>query len=250
MVMGYSTKAASMTLINNKWEMNLPEHRDQSLQWAYWEIERNAALNKNIRKGDILVDAGSEQGDLPAMFATWGAQVFLIEPNPLFWPTIKQCFEMNDVKPIGYFTGFASDTCLMPEELLEEPFQLQDHDGWPGCAWMDNLQNNDFRNVLERHHDTPQTTIDSLNLDHIDVINMDIEGAEVLALRGAEQTLREDKPLVFVSVHPSFMLKDHGVTQEQLLEWLESLGYEWEILATDHEVHVAAWHTEGRKYIR
>ena len=120
---------------------------------------------------------------------------------------------MNAQTPLGCFAGFASNKVEQPTDLLESPFAMQGDGLWPGCAFMDAHQNNDFRNVLERAHDTPQTTIDSLGIS-ADIINMDIEGAEWEALKGAEKTLRKYKPLVFVSIHPSFMEKD-SATQKR-----------------------------------
>lgn len=219
------------------------------MAWDRWEVERNTALHKNIKKGDLLIDVGSEQGDLPCMFSMWGAQVFMIEPNPKFWPTIKQIWAMNGQTPLGCFAGFASNHNVQPTDLLESPFAMQGDGLWPGCAFMDAHQNNDFRNVLERAHDTPQTTIDSLGIS-ADIINMDIEGAEWEALKGAEKTLRKYKPLVFVSIHPSFMEKDYGYTKEDLLFWMHELGYEAELLAIDHEHHYSFWHPEGKPYVR
>lgn len=243
------------TLISKRWEIDLPKHRHDALDWDHWEKERLDALHKNIVEGDILYDVGAEQGDLTCLFAMWGAQVIPIEPNPLFWPTIRQIFHMNGIDaPYGFFAGFASNKVERPDDLLESPFALPDRDDWPGCAYMDIVQTNDFRNVLERNHDTPQTKIDGKAFledpIHADIINIDVEGAEWEVLKGAEWTLKEYMPLVFVSVHPEFMVNDYGYTKEDLLFWMDSLGYEAELLAIDHEHHYVFWHPEGKKYVR
>lgn len=243
------------TLINDKWKIVLPEHRSTSLVWSQWEKERNLALNKNIKEGDVLIDVGSESGDLPCMFSMWGAEVFMIEPNPLFWATIKQIWGMNAQTPLGCFAGFASNKDVQPTDLLESPFRIPGDGLWPGCAFMDAHQNNDFRNVLERAHDTPQTTIDSLVFNDTkilapSIINIDCEGAEWEVLKGAADTLDVHMPLVFVSVHPEFMVNDYGYTKEDLLFWMSELGYEAELLAIDHEHHYSFWHPEGKPYVR
>lgn len=239
-----------MTLISKRWEIVLPQHRHDALDWDNWEKERLDALHKNIEPGDLLIDVGAEQGDLSCLFSMWGADVALVEPNPKFWPTIKQIFDANAQLPLKTFAGFASNKNVTPTDLLESPFALEPQRGWPGCAYMDAIQNNDFRNVLERAHDTPQIKLDSFRPGIVKIINCDVEGAEWEVLKGAEWILTRDKPLVFVSVHPEFMQNDYGYTQYDMTFWMESLGYEWEVLAIDHETHVAFWHPDGKKYAR
>lgn len=238
------------TLISKRWTINLPQHRHDALDWDNWEKERLAALYKNIDKNDILLDIGAEQGDLTCLFALWGAKVVAVEPNPLFWPTIRQIFHMNGIdRPWDFFAGFASNKDEWPTDLLESPFALKWHDGWPGCAYMDIVQTNDFRNVLERHHDTPQTTLDSMAFP-ANILNLDVEGAEWEVLKGAELMINAFKPLIFVSVHPDFMVNDYGYTKEDLLFWMAGLGYKTELLAIDHEHHYAFWHPDGKEYIQ
>jgi len=48
---------------------------------------------------------------------------------------------------------------------------------------------------------TVDDLVDGLQLDRLNWIKMDIEGAEVEALKGAEKTLRHYRPLLFMEVH-------------------------------------------------
>lgn len=59
---------------------------------------------------------------------------------------------------------------------------------------------------------------------HPDVIKIDVEGAELAVLRGAERTLRSDRPTVILSVHPRQMVS-LGATVEELEQLLRDLGY-------------------------
>ena len=71
---------------------------------------------------------------------------------------------------------------------------------------------------------------------HPDVINVDVEGAEMLVMKGATRTLLEDRPLVWLSVHPDLMLRDFGVEHvEELFEFMHSVGYGREYLGTDFQ---------------
>jgi hypothetical protein len=62
-------------------------------------------------------------------------------------------------------------------------------------------------------------TIDSLGLPPPDVMKIDVEGAEVLLINGAEQTIHTHRPLIFMSLHISIP------TAHNLATRLESMGY-------------------------
>lgn len=89
----------------------------------------------------------------------------------------------------------------------------------------------------------------------VDLIKLDIEGAEVAALRGAEQTLRRDKPALLIEVAPDALAKQ-GASRAALLDLLKSLDYElytfdaatgWPTPATSAEIdgNVIALHASA-----
>ncbi len=233
------------TLINGRWNLLLPDHRAARPQWKIenggWETERLAAMHDVIEPSMTLFDIGAEEGDLPALFATWGADVIPFEPNPLVWPNIRFIWEANNLPaPRGYFTGFACNQTNPNPLQLEPIFAEPPRDGWPACAYGPVIGDHGFRNVSERFHDTPQIKIDDycqIHDIHPDVLTMDVEGAELEVLRGAENVLRERKIPVFVSIHPEFIQAMHGYTDAAVHDFMRGLGYTGQHIATDHEQH-------------
>lgn len=63
-----------------------------------------------------------------------------------------------------------------------------------------------------------------LKLASIDVIKMDIEGAEYAALQGAKQTLEQFHPLLLLEVIDDALQKQQS-SADQVLQFLHSLGY-------------------------
>ena len=69
------------------------------------------------------------------------------------------------------------------------------------------------------------------------LIKIDIEGAELLALRGAEQWLRRPHTDVLLSLHPQYLGPRYGHTPEEVLGFLRDRGYATRFIASDHEEH-------------
>jgi hypothetical protein len=59
-------------------------------------------------------------------------------------------------------------------------------------------------------------------------IKVDVEGAEYFVLKGAQVTLKESKPCVFLSTHSAEL-------RENCLKYLAGFGYKIEILSQDKE---------------
>lgn len=73
------------------------------------------------------------------------------------------------------------------------------------------------------------TTLDTFAaawaLTRMDAVKIDVEGAELEVLRGAEATLRRFRPVLLMEMNPS-ALAERGGTPEALLDALAALGYE------------------------
>lgn len=79
---------------------------------------------------------------------------------------------------------------------------------------------------------TIDTLVDELGLKRVDWIKMDIEGAEIEALRGAGRTLEVFSPVLFIEVHE---------TMEPLTRSLTKSGYKFEKAKFDQPPNHHGW---------
>lgn len=200
---------------------------------SHWERARLASMQELLKPGYTLVDVGTEHGWLTAVYGGFCGHenVILVEPSPEFWPNIRLIWEHNDFpNPFACYQAFAGD---------ENAGEYEVPDMWPDCAEGDEIGAMAYR-YIGQHADIATVTIDKIALNHdvwIDAITIDIEGAELLALRGAAHVLIEHRPLVWVSIHPDLMERDFGHKRSDVLDLMASLDYTAERLEIDHEEH-------------
>lgn len=233
----------TMTTINGQWTLDLPPHRAARPEWETgWERQRLDRMYETIKPGQVVFDIGTEEGDLTALYALWGAQVVMFEPNPYVWPNIRWIWEANHLKPpLGWFVGFASNQIDIAPKNVERIFIEPDRDGWPACAYGPLIGDHGFRVVTQRSHDTPQTTLDHW-VDQYqiipDVITLDVEGAELRVMEGAAELLAVVRPIVFMSVHERFLIDEYQSHPQYLWAFMTGLDYGFELIYWDHEAHV------------
>ncbi len=87
----------------------------------------------------------------------------------------------------------------------------------------------DLEDTGSQMQPTPVVTLDAFcaerGIAHVDFIRMDIEGAELMALRGASQILDRDRPHVLVEIHPAMLESRFGGTAHAVVELFTRRGY-------------------------
>lgn len=199
-----------------------------------WEFARFKSLQENLKFGDVFFEIGAEHGWMSAIIGREfvGAEnMVLFEPSPEFWVNIRKTWEYNGLpEPLGCYCGFAGEaTTAAPGR------------SWPAEAVKDAAEHS----AMAYCKLSPDTVIPTITIDdyvvlsgHIpDAINVDVEGAELMVIRGAAGTLRDHRPLVWVSVHPDLMERDHDTNKAEFLAFMRAQDYDGEHLDTDHEEH-------------
>jgi FkbM family methyltransferase len=244
------------TEINGRWTISLPSYRAERTEWADpgWEVERLASMHANLAPGDVVYDVGTEEGDLSGLYALWGCQLVLVEPNPLAWPNIRAIWEENGFPgPLAWWEGFAADRdAYTAETMTGDGLGVA---GWPTCTRGDLIRAHGFSSLREHMNfegDGRQQIVPRITLDTLarltgtapDAVTIDVEGAEMLVLEGAAGLLRDARPLVWVSVHDEMIRYDYGYTAESAHQFMALHGYRMQLLAIDHESHWFYWPAE------
>lgn len=80
------------------------------------------------------------------------------------------------------------------------------------------------------------------------IIKLDVEGAELKALKGAEETIKKHHPTIFLELHKTFMPERYGTTPEELWKYILPFGYKRKLL--DENKLTEHWLLEQKRYAR
>ena len=184
-----------------------------------WEPEVTKALDENTKPGMVALDVGADIGYYTLNLARrvgLKGRVIAFEPIPDARQRLEENIDLN-----GYQNITISEYALGNQEgvvYLEDPFNKSRI-----SLTKSNGGSKDIKVTIKRMDDL----INDLGLDRIDIVKMDIEGAEHEALRGMEQSLRKYKPVLVIEVHKHY-LPLFDSTTDDLRSWLSGLDYKIE----------------------
>jgi FkbM family methyltransferase len=170
---------------------------EQSLgQWlssmGYWESWITSWMTHNIKPGFVCLDIGANYGyytRLMERLAESSGSVYAFEANKDLANMISKSivdYPIDNGAPVTVFAVAVSDekgtvTLNIPPNYL----------GGSSIVWgKEELPSTISESEWTEHQEVDADTVDHLlGLDHIDIIKIDIEGAEPIAWKGMQNTL-------------------------------------------------------------
>ena len=173
-------------------------------------------LLAEIRPGDVYFDIGSCVGLHALHAALYGAQVVAFEPDPGYRRRLKRNIKINGLKKSVRVIEWAVSDRRGRAKLYT--------DGVNGNSPSLYLVGD--RGAVVVKTDTIDNAILEGRIPKPDLVKLDIEGAEILALRGMKRLLVSNSAprCLFVEFHPEFL---HGFNSsvDECMELIESFGY-------------------------
>jgi FkbM family methyltransferase len=158
--------------------------------------------------GGVFVDVGAHVGRWSLRLAGKASRVIAVEPNPATAAVLRAHIALNDVENVDVLEMAAWDS--------QTRLGLSDPKGAVTSG-------------STRVGEDSNGTVDALPLDDVlfavnpDLIKLDVEGADLHALRGMRDTLARCTPALFIEDHSIY-----GFYQRAELEAvLHDLGYNW-----------------------
>lgn len=143
-------------------------------------------------------------------------KVLSFDCQPMIVECVQQTVELNNL------TNVQVDCCAVSDVVGTQTYNLIDYKwgaNFGSYEFETPYAGSDFNGKILSETETIATkTIDSLDLNDVVFIKLDIEGMEYKALKGAEDTIKQCRPFITFEHH-----KTDRVAAEQLLK---HLGYD------------------------
>ncbi len=173
--------------------------------------------------GDVVIDAGGCWGDTALYFASRIGQegrVFCFEFTPSNLRILQQNLDLN--------RSLAARVEVIPQPVWDKSGEhLSYYENGPATSLM--LGEKQSSRVLSKSIDD---FVAEQALQRVDFIKMDIEGAELKALQGAEQTLKAFRPKLAIALYHR---ADDFV---DIPSYLESLNLNYEFFLDHFTIHL------------
>jgi FkbM family methyltransferase len=186
-----------------------------------YEPEVSTALKSRLGLGDYFIDVGASIGYftlLAARAVGAGGKVVAFEPGPQNQSMLLLNIATDGLAPVEVWPFALSDR----KEILAYS-RLASNGAVAPLAGPQSLTTGDLVQAIP---------MDELlaGYPRIDVIKIDVEGAEGRVLRGGEKVIRRFQPTLFFEFTPSALEEVSGTTGDELLAFLEDLGYSFTVL--------------------
>jgi len=188
------------------------------LNFGDYEKDETQMIDRLVKDGDVVFDIGANIGwySLNLAISRRSTQLFAFEPIPKTYACLQKNIGINQIRNVTAFN-----------------YGLADKPGeFPMYYYPEGSGNSSLSNLTER--DDIQTvmcklrTLDDVvaELDtRVNFIKCDVEGAELLVLRGGLETIKRDKPIIFAEILRKWSAK-FGYKPNDIIDLLSAEGYE------------------------
>jgi FkbM family methyltransferase len=210
---------------------------------GYWEQHLHYFYSQFIKPDYTIIDGGANIGFHSIQFAKLAneGKVYSFEPQPLIFNVLSTNSLINGASDIirQYRLGLSDNIGQSKMTPLKEQ------------EFSENCINYGGRGLTDSdlgEEEVELTTIDNLRLSKLNLIKLDVQGFELKAIMGGENTIKSNYPLMFI---------ENYINQEadqQVIKLLEEWGYViYRLLCTENQedcimVH-PEYHTEEIKFI-
>lgn len=195
------------------------------------EKEFTALVLHALQPGSVLYDLGANVGLVTVHAAHKCARVVAFEPDPGYRARLERNLQINSLANVQVIDWAVSDHQGEARLFVDNDQGLARFSpiltDWPGRPVKKTVHIDSIDNALSQEM-----------FPWPDVLKVDIEGAEMSALRGMDRLLASERaPTIFIEVHPEF-LPAFGSSAGEVMNYLEVLGYEIEYMSErNRQVH-------------
>lgn len=181
-----------------------------------FEPETLTLFERLVPVGGVVLDVGAHVGQYAIRASSLvgpGGRVHAFEPDTRTMAVLKGNIRRNGLKNV------ALHSCCLSDRPGEATFYSARSDNVGGASLRPNPSSSGYSRSVQ------VSTLDAVAASEprIDLVKIDVEGAELLVLRGAQAALELHRPCLIVEL--SVNSSPFGYTSGELVAWLDAHGY-------------------------
>jgi len=183
-----------------------------------YEPDSSNVVRQLLRRGDTFLDIGANIGWFTMLASSIVGEtgyVHSFEPQPIIARYLRRSIDLN---------GLAARVRLHEVGVWH-------HHGSMSLGWHEDAENHGASYLMPEGAESSAgsnvelLTLDSLNLDRVDMIKIDVEGAEAKAMQGAERLLARHRPIILSELHAVQLPVVSAVNCSEYVQQMEQRGY-------------------------
>jgi len=207
-------------------DLRLSEHMQSRMFWVeYYNRDIVALFDRLLQPGMVIIDAGANIGEITLVAAKRigaAGRVIAFEPIDAIAQILEENIRNNAIETVTVVRSGLAETCGSAEIFAScgQSYTGKEHHG--------------LGSLYGGVNDGPAiqairlTTLDAYFQEHpihrLDLIKIDIEGAELPCLRGAQRTIERYRPLLIIEIQAQSATAA-GYRQTDILDYLAQFGY-------------------------
>jgi FkbM family methyltransferase len=223
----YQEKNTVVSNFAGKLKMNVDmnSYMGGSIFWCgFHHVSEILFLNQFLTSKSVFIDIGANQGEFSIFAASKVSEgkVISFEPVQKQYQRLTENSALNQFKTIEtHYFGLSNANGELP--IFTSP-ETQLHSGWHDG--LSTLYASKDKQQFQQNVQLKVFDFEFENkLERIDLIKIDIEGAELFALKGMQQHLQKFKPAILIEMNDE-TFTSAGYSIREMDQFLRAFGYE------------------------
>jgi FkbM family methyltransferase len=189
------------------------------LSLGKYEPEDSCFVYKLIKDGDIIFDIGANIGLYSIYFSKKFPKsgIYSFEPVSITYEYLEKNINLNKAENVKLFNYGVSDK--------QEDVYFEYSRDYSSVASIHNLIDHNMNTKINCSLKSLDYIERSLKLSSLDFIKIDVEGCELMAIKGGKETFAKFLPIIFIELC-FFSSVKFGYVPDDVLKELNDLGYD------------------------
>jgi FkbM family methyltransferase len=198
--------------------LDLDDEAQIPLYYNIYEWRDTSTLRSLAKQSRTIIDIGGNIGQMALFFSQYAAKVYTFEPIPAIAQRLNQNIKLNHLENKIILSEVALSNAKGNIKFGMPPTKNR---GTGSTI----LTEGNKKNIIEVDTITLDEFIEQNSISDIDLIKMDIEGAELFALQGMTKLLSSEKKPILILEMTISMMTIAGYSPKDLLDFLKIYGY-------------------------